>query len=50
MDEPPRLQMKMDNEFFAAVQDWQAKQRPIPSLSEAIRALVMRGLRSEKDK
>ena len=42
-----RLQMKMDEEFFTAVQLWRASQAPdMPTFSDAIRFLVMTGLDS----
>ena len=35
-------------EMIEAVENWRAKQRPVPNLSEAIRRLVELGLRSKK--
>jgi len=34
--------------MIEAVENWRAKQRPVPNLSEAIRRLVELGLRSKK--
>ena len=35
-------------EMIEAGENWRAKQRPVPNLSEAIRRLVELGLRSKK--
>ena len=36
--------MRASPEFLKLVEDWRAAQRPIPSLTEAVRELVERGL------
>jgi hypothetical protein len=38
------LQMRVDDEFIAIVDEWRAAQRPIPSRTEAIRRLVELGV------
>jgi hypothetical protein len=35
-------------EMIEAVEKWQAKQKPVPNLSEAIRQLVELGLKAKK--
>jgi hypothetical protein len=42
-----RLQIRYDDAWLARVEDWRAKQRPIPSLSEAIRTLTDMGIETE---
>jgi hypothetical protein len=42
-----RIQIRTDPDWLARVEDWRAKQRPIPSLSKALRRLTDLGLESE---
>jgi hypothetical protein len=45
-DDPKKhlLQLRVSDDFLNAVEDWRARQRPIPSLSEAVRQLTMTAL------
>jgi hypothetical protein len=36
------------DEMIEAVEEWRAKQKPVPNLSEAIRRLVELGLKARK--
>jgi hypothetical protein len=40
--------MRVDEDFFVPIDAWRAKQRPIPSRSEAIRLLIDKALAAEK--
>jgi len=42
------FQMRVSEEFLAAIDDWRTKQRPVPSRSEAIRQLVEAGIAAKK--
>jgi metal-responsive CopG/Arc/MetJ family transcriptional regulator len=37
---PHQLQLRCSDEYLASIDEWRAKQRPIPSRSEAIRQLT----------
>jgi metal-responsive CopG/Arc/MetJ family transcriptional regulator len=41
---PNQIQLRCSDEYLQALDEWRAKQRPIPSRSEAIRQLTMIGL------
>jgi hypothetical protein len=43
-----RLDMRVERRFLASIDDWRARQRPILTRSEAIRALVFRALASDR--
>jgi hypothetical protein len=45
---PVKKVIGFTEEMMAAVESWRAKQRPVPNLSEAIRALVEIGLKARK--
>lgn len=38
------FQMRGASEFLDEVEEWRAAQRPIPSITEAIKALIRKGL------
>jgi hypothetical protein len=44
------FQMRTDDGFMEAVDDWRARQRPILSRAEAIQRLVAMALKCEKPK
>ena len=48
MGRPPLYPVKkvigFDPRMLDAIEKWRSKQKPIPSVSEAIRALIQRGL------
>jgi hypothetical protein len=44
------FQMRTDDGFMEAVDDWRARQRPILSRAEAIQRLVAMALKSDKPK
>lgn len=41
-------QFYASEEFFAMIEEWRANQRPVPTMSEAIRRLVELGLSSKE--
>jgi hypothetical protein len=41
------FQMRVDAKFMTDIEDWRARQRPIPSLTEAIKILVAKGLKAD---
>lgn len=45
--EPQRLNMVAPPSWFERIDDWRAKQRPVPSVSEAIRRLADLALDSQ---
>jgi hypothetical protein len=47
--ETRRMQLVAPATWFERVESWRAKQRPIPSKSEAVRILVDRSLDADKD-
>ena len=49
-DDPKKhlIQLRVSDEFLKLVSDWRAKQRPIPSLSEAVRQLTLVALKKSK--
>ena len=42
------FQMRVDDAFLEAVDDWRREQKDLPSRSEAIRRLVAMALKSDK--
>ena len=42
-----QFNMRVKPEFMEEIENWRAKQRPIPSASEAIVTLCMRAIRAE---
>jgi hypothetical protein len=47
---PAKKLVGFSQEMLEAVDKWRAKQRPIPTVSEAIRRLVELGLKSQTGK
>ena len=45
-DLPDRFTMRVDRGFMRALDEWRARQRPIPSRSEALRRLAIRAIRA----
>ena len=43
-----QFNMRVKPEFMAAIDDWRSRQRPIPSVSEAIVTLCLRAIAAEK--
>jgi hypothetical protein len=44
------FQMRGASEVLAEIEDWCAMQRPIPSLTEAVKILIRKGLEAEAKK
>ena len=45
---PIKKVIGFSDEMIEAVEEWRAKQKPVPNLSEAIRRLVEIGLKAKK--
>lgn len=44
---PVKKLIGFDEKMLAAIERWRAKQKPIPTVSDAIRMLVEKGLKSK---
>lgn len=42
--EYPRLNIRVDKEFYKKVEDWRRKQPVVPTMSATVRFLVERGI------
>lgn len=47
---PVKKVIGFNHKMLETIEKWRAKQRPIPNLSDAIRALIDAGLKAGKDK
>jgi hypothetical protein len=45
-----QMQMRVDEQFLAAIDDWRAAERPVPSRSEAVRLLCYKAIEADKPK
>ena len=48
--ETVRMQLVLPKSLVETVEDWRAKQRPVPNMSEAIRRLVVLGTKQGDSK
>jgi hypothetical protein len=47
MKKSERFELRADDQFLRLVEDWRRTQPVIPSVSEAIRSLVRKGIEAE---
>ncbi|MTJ81724.1 MAG: hypothetical protein F8N37_12000 [Telmatospirillum sp.] len=48
MEKNKMFQMRVDDEFLHAIDEWRSQQRPIPPRAEALRRLVDKSLEAAK--